>query len=362
MRLKQRDYLLTALSQRLAPLLRQCGDLESSLVRRQLTMRPIDQPVFICGLARSGTTLLLNLLARVPGVATHRYGDFPFLWIPLAWHWLQGRTARATEAVERPHRDRIYITRESPEAFEEPLWQFFFPWLHNETASHILDDTVEATDFATFFVDHIRKVLLLRGGARYVSKGNYNIGRIAYLGRLFPDARFVIPIREPLAHVHSLVKQHRLFTAYAAQDARVPVYLRAAGHYEFGPQRRPINLSTQRPERITDAWQQGHDYRGYAALWADVYGYVWQLSQNRPALAKRLHIVPYETLCQTPREVVAGLLKATGLYDAGAALLDELAHIQAPPAEETTLAEDIRAAVWSEVSEVASKFGYQPPI
>ncbi len=361
MNLKQRDYLLVALSRRLAPLLRQFGDLESYLARRRLAELPIDRPVFISGLARSGTTLLLNLLAQVPGVATHRYRDFPFLWAPLAWNWLQGRVALEAQAVERPHRDRIYITKESPEAFEEPLWQFFFPWLHDETSNHVLDASIEAEDFEEFFLDHVRKVLLIRGGRRYVSKGNYNICRIGYLGRLFQDARFVIPVREPLAHVHSLVKQHRLFSAYAAQDARVPAYLCAAGHYEFGPQRRPINLPNRCAGRITEAWRQGDDYRGYAALWADVYDHVWCLRQDRPELARRLYVVNYEMLCRTPREEVARILHVTGLRDAGAQLLDDLGHIQAPPPEATALSKDDRAAVWSEVGEVAERFGYQPP-
>jgi hypothetical protein len=113
MNLKRRDYLLVRLSRRLAPL------------RRRLSALPIDRPVFITGLARSGTTLLLSLLAKVPGVATHRYRDFPFLWTPMVWNWLQAWAATAEAPVERPHRDRIQITKESPEAFEEPLWQYF---------------------------------------------------------------------------------------------------------------------------------------------------------------------------------------------------------------------------------------------
>jgi hypothetical protein len=62
------------------------------------------------------------------------------------------------------------------------------------------------------------KVVLLRGGARYVSKGNYNAARIAYLARLFADAKFVVPIREP-ARPRALAGQ-----------AALPVhkYLRAA--------------------------------------------------------------------------------------------------------------------------------------
>jgi hypothetical protein len=136
MKLKRRDYLLLLLSRRLAPLLKEFGVLESDILRRRLSPLPIDRPVFITGLARSGTTLLLNLLAKVAGVATHRFRDFPVLWTPLAWNWFHGRAATAEAAVERSHRDRIKITKESPEAFEEPLRQSFFPDAHDETASH----------------------------------------------------------------------------------------------------------------------------------------------------------------------------------------------------------------------------------
>ena len=139
----------------------------------------------------------------------------------MTWNWFQDRMARTQPAVERPHHDRIRITQESPEAFEEPVWQFFFPWIHDPQHLHVLDSGTDSPEFEAFFCDFIRKILLIRGGERYVSKGNYNIARLAYLARLFPDARFLIPVRSPLAHVHSLVKQHQLFTDYAARDRRV---------------------------------------------------------------------------------------------------------------------------------------------
>jgi hypothetical protein len=76
-------------------LLKKFGDLESDIMRRRLSAPPIERPVFITGLARSGTTLLLNLPAKVPGVAPHRYRDFPFLWTRLVWNWLQAWAATA---------------------------------------------------------------------------------------------------------------------------------------------------------------------------------------------------------------------------------------------------------------------------
>ena len=61
---------------------------------RRLDAIPIDRPIFVTGLARSGTTILLTVLSRSAGVATHRYRDFPFLDIPLLWNWFQDRFAR----------------------------------------------------------------------------------------------------------------------------------------------------------------------------------------------------------------------------------------------------------------------------
>ena len=83
-----------------------------------------------------------------------------------SWNRYLDRLAVPEEPVERAHQDRILITRESPEAFEEPLWQAFFPQAHSATAIHRLDGSVANRAFAQFFQDHIRKLLWLRGGDR----------------------------------------------------------------------------------------------------------------------------------------------------------------------------------------------------
>src|SRR6185369_898095 len=53
------------------------GALETKLAHSTLQNIQIDRPVYIAGLARSGTTILLESLARHPEVKTHRYRDFP---------------------------------------------------------------------------------------------------------------------------------------------------------------------------------------------------------------------------------------------------------------------------------------------
>ena len=157
----------------------------------------------------------------IDGVATHRYRDFPFVMAPIYWSRFVALFGTGQDPKERPHQDSILITRESPEAFEEPIWQHFFPHLHDPTASQILTAADRNAAFDDFFRLHIQKILLLRSGDRYVSKGNYNLTRIPYLASLFPDALFLVPVRHPLTHVGSLTRQHRLFCSYAAQDERV---------------------------------------------------------------------------------------------------------------------------------------------
>lgn len=347
------DYALL----RLAPLVRVLGELEDDFFREELAEIAIDRPVFVTGLARSGTTMILTLLSRAAAVATHRYRDFPFVFAPVAWNRFQDLVRPGSgEAVERPHKDRIRITRESPEAFEEPLWQAFFPWTHDPARCHVVPRDTSNPAFEAAFCAHLKKILWLRGGQRYVSKGNYNIARIAYLARLFPDARFVIPVREPVAHVHSLVKQHQLFCGYAKEDRRVPRYLEAAGHYEFGPQRRPIHLDPNRIGEIEAAWRAGEDYRGYARQWAQVYAHVEHLRRD-PGLANRMQVVRYEDACAAPQDAGRDLLGFCMLSDPAGRVAAAARTLSAPRGEE--IASSAAEAVWQEVAAVAARYGYE---
>ncbi len=358
MKLHAADHMLVRMAQALAPCWRRLGDFETDILRKRLASVSIDRPVFIAGLARSGTTILLQTLAAVDGVATHRYRDFPFLWAPYGWHLVQRVLAKPGPPVERPHKDRIYITRESPEAFEEPIWQHFLPHLHDPEALHVLNGEQRNARFEAFFKDHIRKIILLRDGKRYVSKGNYNVTRIAYLARLFPDARFIVPIREPVDHVASLLRQHRRFLDYAAADPRIAGYLQAAGHYEFGPQRVPVNVTEAGRQRVTQAWADGDDPGGYAHLWREVYDHVRQLLDDG-ALAGRIRAVRYEDLCADPPGAVADLLDFVELDGAGGSgSPDRLDHISAPSPEPSTNGQ-ARDTVRRIVADVAERFGYR---
>lgn len=291
------------------------GDLETRLLADALDGTEIRQPIYVAGLARSGTTLLLELLSRHGDVVTHRYRDFPMLHVPYAWNRFLDRTPQLEEAPsERAHADGIVVTRDSPEAFEEMLWMGFFPDLHEAASSSVLDSGTANPEFEAFYRDHIRKLLLVRRGSRYLSKGNYNLTRLEYLLRMFPDARFVIPLRDPVWHIASLMKQHRLFCEGQRDNPRAVTHLQRAGHFEFGLDRRPINAGdTAEVERIAAAWASGAEVEGWARYWAHIHTYLADCLERNPELRQACRLVSYERLCGEPRETLRAVLEHCGL-------------------------------------------------
>jgi hypothetical protein len=309
------DDWLSGLVERRGRFFAKLGDLETKVLSDALATRVIDRPVYVCGLARSGSTILLELLAAQGDHATHRYRDFPMIFTPFWWSWFLDRASRSdAQPFERAHKDRIVVTRESPEAMEEMLWMHFFPGCHTPTSSNVLDAETSCPEFERFYRDHIRKLLLLRGRSRYLSKGNYNVARIAYLRKLFPDSRFIIPVRAPLGHIASLMKQHRLFSELEGREPRVLNYMRRVGHYEFGLDRRPINFGdTGLTEKIQEMWMNGQEVAGWALYWANVYDHVAGLLESDPALRQAALVVHYDALCADSRAVLRHLYAHAGL-------------------------------------------------
>ena len=349
------DYMLTWIATHNIGLMRRIGDWESISMNRKLSSLTIEKPIFISGLARSGTTILLEILAKTEGMATHLYKDFPFIFTPVLWNSFVRLFSSKQIEIERPHKDRIKITKESPDAFEEPIWQHFFPHLHDPASYHVLNSKNRRLDFEKFYVDHIKKIIIVRKGVRYLSKGNYNLTRVEFIKKIFPDAKFVIPIRHPLYHVESLVRQHKLFLGYSIKNQQVSEYLKTAGHYEFGPQRMPIVISKKGNSRIIAAWNKNYDSLGYAIQWAEIYQYVINLFKIEN-IAKNVHIIRYEDLCNSPQseiDRISSFLGLTGQIDSKSA-----AKKISPPSHKLGLSEIEIEQCWKEVESVACCYGY----
>jgi hypothetical protein len=278
------------------------GNVETRLLAERMAATPIVKPIYIAGLARSGTTILLELLARHPDLASHRYRDFPPVLTPWLWNWFVDRAAARPGALhERAHGDGIQVTPESPEAFEEVVWMAFFEGLHDPNTNAVLDGQSRNPRFERFYRDHIRKLLLVRGGRRYLSKANYNLTRLAYLQKIFPDARFLMPIREPVWHIASLMQQHRRFCREHGRDVRLQRHMSRSGHFEFGLDRRPLNWGDAAATReILERWRHGAEVEGWALYWAGLHGHVVDVLEHNPELRKATLVLRYEALCSRP--------------------------------------------------------------
>ena len=69
-------------------LMRSLARMETKLFEDRMEDIPLVSPIWVSGLARSGSTVLLELLAAHPEVATQRYRDFPPVFTPILWNRL----------------------------------------------------------------------------------------------------------------------------------------------------------------------------------------------------------------------------------------------------------------------------------
>lgn len=337
------------------------GELETRLLSDEIDGTAIVQPIYLSGVARAGSTILLETLARHPDLVSHRYRDYPPVFTPYWWNrFLERVPQRDPSPRERSHRDGITVTPESPEAFEEILWMAFFPDLHGPARSEVLTSETSHPEFEAFYRSHLRKLLRVRGGRRYLAKGNYNVTRLEYLLRLFPDARFVIPVRSPAGHVASLMKQHALFCEGERRHPAALRHLRRVGHFEFGLDRRPINTGDDAAvAAIVAAWARGDEIEGWSGYWISIYRYLAdRLDANADLRAASL-VVRYEDLCGAPRETIRRVLAHCRLSAADSWLAERAAAIRFPSYYQVRFTPDELGTIARHTADTAVRFGYQ---
>jgi hypothetical protein len=358
-------HLMSGMVHHARPLWRWLGQAESWFVRNQIEQTPILKPIYVAGLARSGTTILIEVLASHPEVATHQYRDFPFVFVPYWWRQTLDRCAPPSGAAkERAHGDRLLVTPHSPEAMEEMLWMAFFERLHDPHARNTLDYDAANPRFERFYGDHIRKLLAVSGRRRYAAKGNYNLTRMEYLLKLFPDARFVLPVRRPREQVASLVRQHQLFSAAAREHPRSVAHLDRVGHFEFGKHRICVNADERADviESIESLWRQGQHVRGWARYWASLYRWVASRLASNESLRRATLVLRYEQFCDDARECIRRLFEHCALADPS----DELMRRWAPSMSRPTYYQprftpQEEQAITEETHDVSAQLGYDSP-
>lgn len=173
-----------------------------------------DQPhIFITSLPRSGTTSILNFIYSTGQYASLTYKNMPFILSP---HLSKLFNKKNISKKERLHGDGITFDINSPEALDEIFFNNDEEFIKNE------------------LVNYLQLILLSEKKEKYLSKNNLNFNRIDLINKILPNSIFLIPIREPLNHAYSLLKQHLNFTQLQKKDDFIRRYMNYLGHNEFG--------------------------------------------------------------------------------------------------------------------------------
>ena len=204
----------------------------------------IDRPIVIAGQPRTGTTHLHNLSASDPAIRSLPY------WESLEPVLPANERAAAAASGEDPRRER---TGAGLGILDEAMPNF--KRMHEMTVDHVHEEIqLLAIDFSTmlfetmgvlptwkeWYVTHdqtshyeyLRKVLQVlqwqrAAGSRWVLKSPQHLEQFQALVRVFPDATFVVPHRDPVA----VIASNATMLAYTARLSHAVVDPIHIGHY-----------------------------------------------------------------------------------------------------------------------------------
>ncbi len=195
--------------------------------------------LLVTGLARAGTTSLLQRLEETGTFSTLNYANMPFVMAPGTWRRFY--KPKAGDLKERSHGDGILVGVDSAEALEEP---FFLA--HTEGAfvreDHLAPHGVDA-ELHERYLDY--QGLVRSPETTYLAKNNNALLRYPSMREHNREFTAVLMFREPLAHAASLLAMHRRYTAMQDGDPFVRTYMDWLAHHEFGGGHKPFRFGSE---------------------------------------------------------------------------------------------------------------------
>ncbi len=266
-------------------------DIERKLFSARSTESVAAKHVFVSGLARSGTTLLMRALYDSREFSSLTYRDMPFVLAPNTWAKVTKRSRHHMNDIERAHGDGIRIGFDSPEALEEVFWRVFGgDYIRGDRLASVRLSDESIAAFRAY-VDLINRRYNKK---RYLSKNNNNILRLTGLSRAFPDAIVLVPFRDPIQQARSLLTQHNKFIERHRYDRFARKYMTWLVHHEFGSDHRPFEWGA-----TVGAKYAPTELEYWLAQWIGVYGFlVEQVSEDDTHRV----FVCYELLCERSPE------------------------------------------------------------
>jgi hypothetical protein len=240
--------------------------------------------VFVAGLARAGTTILMRKLYENGQFCSLTYRDMPFILAPNMWRVLTNLSQRKKVIQERSHGDGLMVDYDSPEALEEVFWRVFCgsDYIKHRCLVPMFANNETLEKFRSF----IGLVLNSNNDKLYLSKNNNNILRLNSITKAFPNAIIIVPFREPLQQAYSLMNQHQRFIRIHSTDPFTKKYMTWLAHHEFGADHRPFVF-----DESTESEKDTDSLIYWLKLWANTYSFI------RGNLPVNAILLSYESLC-----------------------------------------------------------------
>mgnify|MGYP003307402901 FL=1 len=261
------------------------------------------KPTFllVTGLARAGTTSMLERLVASGAFHSLNYANMPLVLAPGTWRRIHNPTSSLKK--ERSHGDGILVGNDSAEALEEVFFQAV------AAKSYVQDDAVVAHPIDAkgheTYLDYQGLALATapRSGAMYVAKNNNALLRYPSLREHNRDFHALVMFREPLTHAASLRAMHEKYCAMQQDDPFVKTYMDWLVHHEFGLGQKPFKFKEQTPLPQGDRDTLDH----WLDLWINHYEAALAMDRHR------LHFLGYERYCTQPTEVLTSLAQKVGV-------------------------------------------------
>lgn len=265
--------------------------LKREIKKQSVQLKNKDKFLVVSGLARSGTTSLMNAIFESGSFASLSYSNMPFLLSPRSWKKLY--RPGTENSAERSHKDGILINLESNEALEE----YFFKAITSDSfieKKTLNEHSISKKDYNLYL--NYQKLIFNKSNKFYLSKNNNMLLRYRSIRKFNEDFIFIVLFRDPLSHAASLLRMHKKFSNQQAIDPFVLEYMNWLGHHEFGENIKPFNFG----QNIPDGDKESLDF--WLKSWINYYSYASNITD------KNMYYICYETYCMNPNMILDKVL------------------------------------------------------
>lgn len=229
-------------------------------------------PVFCVGHARSGTTYLHRLMAQdeqfsvvlmyemfFPSLLEKRLLQLVFradekVFAKRLRHRIDAIEERTFAETNDMHRTGFFAAEEDDFLLTWSLasgfWIVLFPYLGELDFYHV-DQWSERKRkrLMTFYKECVRRQLALTGRPTHLSKNPTFCGRVEALIETFPDAKFIVPMRNPYETIPSLLKMLQTTWVLQGRDDRlIKESVLILADQSFDSYCHPLEVQARHPE------------------------------------------------------------------------------------------------------------------